>query len=82
MLAVWVNACRPQALLVAQQCPKDELREIVAELIAAYSEPDLQRKIRNVYVTLPSLLPHESTQWTFDLWLIFLCCLALQGKAA
>ncbi|CAK9078162.1 unnamed protein product, partial [Durusdinium trenchii] len=27
----------------------DELREIVAELIAAYSEPDLQRKIRNVY---------------------------------
>jgi len=27
----------------------EELREIVAELIAAYSEPDLQRKIREVY---------------------------------
>lgn len=28
---------------------KEELREIVAELIAAYSEPNLQQKIRNVY---------------------------------
>ncbi|CAE7853163.1 kdm8 [Symbiodinium necroappetens] len=27
----------------------DELREIVAELIAAYSDPDLQRKIRDIY---------------------------------
>lgn len=27
----------------------EELREIVAELIAAYSEPELQRKIRSVY---------------------------------
>lgn len=27
----------------------EELREIVAELIAAYSEPELQRKIRGVY---------------------------------
>ncbi|CAJ1334089.1 unnamed protein product [Effrenium voratum] len=27
----------------------EELKEIVAELIAAYSEPDLQRKIRTVY---------------------------------
>ena len=30
---------------------KDELREIVAELIAAYSDPDLQRKIRDIYET-------------------------------
>ncbi|CAE7203686.1 kdm8 [Symbiodinium natans] len=27
----------------------DELQEIVAELIAAYSDPDLQRKIREIY---------------------------------